>query len=46
MDMWGLYQAKLREAAARDGAQGANDHIRSSGLVSARSYGTPFSGGS
>lgn len=43
-DMWGLYQNKLREAAARDGAQGANDHIRSSGLVSARSYGTPLSG--
>lgn len=43
-DAWGLYQSKLREAAARDGAQGANDHIRSSGLVSARSYGTPLSG--
>lgn len=38
-DAWNLYQAKLAEAAARDGAQGANDHVRSSGLVDVRGYG-------
>lgn len=39
-DMWALYGDKLREAAARDGQQGANDVITQTRLVNAR-----YSGG-
>jgi hypothetical protein len=35
-DMWNLYEVKMAEAAARDGAQGRNQRIRSSTLVDAR----------
>lgn len=35
-DMWGLYQRKLAEAAARDGQQGRNEVIDKSQLVDAR----------
>lgn len=35
-DMWNLYEAKLREAATRDGQQGTNETLRSSALVDVR----------
>jgi len=35
-DMWKLYDAKLAEAAARDGQQGTNDKLRSDTLINAR----------
>lgn len=36
VDLWGLYGDKLREAAARDGQQGANDRISQTRLTSIR----------
>ena len=38
-DMWALYQAKLADAATRDGQQGANERIRSNSLINARGGG-------
>ncbi len=35
-DMWQLYQAKLTEAASRDGAQGRNDIIKTGNLITGR----------
>jgi len=35
-DMWGLYEAKLSEAAAIDGQEGGNDVIESNSLIEAR----------
>lgn len=35
-DMWRLYQAKLADAATRDGQQGSNERFRSSALIDAR----------
>jgi hypothetical protein len=35
-DMWGLYNDKLHEAAARDGQQGTSDVIKSNTLIDAR----------
>ena len=39
-DMWSLYQTKLREAAARDGAQGRNDQFKAGSLVTQRRGGS------
>jgi hypothetical protein len=36
VDLWGLYQDKLREAAARDGQQGGNDLITQRVLTGVR----------
>jgi hypothetical protein len=36
VDMWNLYEAKLREAAARDGAQSRSEEIYADRLVRAR----------
>lgn len=36
IDLWNIYEAKLAEAAARDGQQGANDVITQNRLVDAR----------
>lgn len=36
VDMWTLYEAKLVEGAARDGAQGRNEELRANKLRSAR----------
>jgi hypothetical protein len=36
VDLWGLYQDKLREAAARDGQQGGNDLITQRRLTDIR----------
>jgi hypothetical protein len=36
VDMWGLYNDKLTEAAARDGQQGTSDVVTQRGLTSAR----------
>jgi hypothetical protein len=35
-DMWSLYQVKLREAAARDGAQGRNDQFKEGRITTSR----------
>lgn len=35
-EMWALYQAKLADAAARDGQQGSNEIIQSNSLLTAR----------
>jgi hypothetical protein len=42
IDFWSLYEAKLEEAAARDGQQGANDYITQDRLVGARHGGRRF----
>ena len=39
-DMWQLYASKLSTAGARDGQQGANDHITQRRLVGARYSGS------
>lgn len=36
VDMWNLYQQKLKEAAARDGMQGRNERVRDGGLITSR----------
>jgi hypothetical protein len=36
VDMWGLYNDKLTEAAARDGQQGTSDVVTQRGLTGAR----------
>ena len=38
-DMWQLYEAKLSEAATRDGQQGSNETIQSNTLIDARGSG-------
>ncbi len=38
-DLWALYGDKLREAAVRDGQQGANEMVQSNSLVDARASG-------
>ena len=38
-DMWALYEAKLAEAAVRDGQQGGNDYVTQRTLTNARYYG-------
>lgn len=41
-DNWGLYGDKMREAAARDGQQGANDYVTQHKLIDARYSGGYF----
>ena len=43
-DLWALYQAKLADAAARDGQQGANEKIQSNSMVDARAQGGYYRG--
>jgi hypothetical protein len=38
-DLWALYQAKLADAATRDGQQGSNEKIISNSLVNVRAQG-------
>ena len=41
-DMWNLFDVKVREAANRDGMQGANERVTSSSLVDVRHSGRGF----
>ena len=36
VDAWNLYEAKMMEAATRDGQQGSNERIQSSSLINVR----------